>query len=182
MTEQVKAGGADTGAVDQTELRKRLDEQAAELAELKKKAGEVDELRKRADEAETIAKAERELRLEAEFTKRAEDELPALAGPPLVKGRMLRRIVERTLSADEAVKKQAEAELTVLKAANEAATATYRPIGKAGRPENGGSPAAELDERAEALAKEKAITKRDAMVAIVRSDADLAARLKSEVH
>jgi hypothetical protein len=62
MTERQTGGAADTGTADAAELRKRLDEQATELAELKKRAGEADELRKRLEDTEAIAKAEREMR------------------------------------------------------------------------------------------------------------------------
>jgi hypothetical protein len=136
----------------------------------------------RAEEAEKVAKAEREMRLEAEFTKRAEAELPHLAGEPVMKGRMLRAIVERTTSTDEAVKKQAEAELATLKAADKAASALFGEVGKSGRPASGdGSAYAEVDSRATKLMEaDPKLSKGDAQTRVMRSDRALAKRYREE--
>lgn len=176
------AGGAAGNAarIDTTDLQKRLDAQAVELAELKKAAGEAETLRKRVEDAEAIAKAERERRIETEFTKRAEEELRHIAGDPVAKGRMYRGIHERLQSSDEDVRKQAQEELHMLKAADKAAESLFQTVGKSGSPARFGSAIAEYQERVAKLQAEHPDWNGQKVVSAIKADTAFFKRYEEE--
>ena len=146
----VAAGSPGTGTQgdDDMDLEKRVGELESQIATLTKErdkaraevaklqppkpielpadvAKRIEDAEKRAAEAEEMAKAERDRREQAEFTKRADDEFGALPGESVAKGAALRAVSK--LDEDER-----EALTTMLKAGQNALAAFQKENGAAG--------------------------------------------------
>jgi hypothetical protein len=143
-TEKTRADAAEAKAATQKKDEPEpIDAQIEKAAEPIRK--EFAELKKRTEEAEAIAKAEREARLLADFTKRAEAELPNTSGKPEEKGALLKRLSEKLEKADF------ETVLTQLKKADKAMAPNFREVGSGRAVE--GSARAQLEARAQEIRK-----------------------------
>lgn len=136
-------------AADGTEFRKSDDPRLVTMA-------------KRADESEKVAKAEREARETAEFTKRAETEAGNLPGDATLKGRVLKHLA----SADKDVREAGEA---MLKAGDKAIAKAFDRIGKTGGKPEEGSAQAQLDALIAKHAADNKVTVEVATAAVMKS-------------
>ena len=124
-----------TSEVDGTEYRKSDDQRLVEMA-------------KREDKRERELAKERAIRKQAEFEKRAGDELPNLAGDNLVKGAILRAIEEGI--EDEGVRKQA---LDAIKAKDAGLGVAFDELGTSAGSEEGGIVGEAAEKQLDELAK-----------------------------
>jgi hypothetical protein len=161
--EIAKAGDADPvvyKSADGVEFRKSDDPRLVAMA-------------KRADEADRIAKAERETRETAEFTKRAETEIGHLPGDAALKGKVLKHLA----SAPEDVAKAAD---TMLKAGDSAIAKSFTKFGVAGGDPTGDNPEAKLNSLAKAHAEKNNVSFAKAYSAVL--DTEEGKRLYAETR
>lgn len=166
------SGGAPQGADE--DILKNLPESVRKVVEDARK--EAAEARKQAEDAQSVAKAEREARVMAEFTKRAEA-LTHLPAKPEDFAKVLKSLHEAAPEAFAAVEK-------VLQGANEALKQSdlFREVGKGGSG-TGGSAMAEIEAVAAELQKaDPQLTREQAIEKVMNQRPDLVKKYREEVR